>query len=85
MPLRRDVTLYVHAAEPAGNDSTDYDAPDGAWFKTLQAAHPTSNSVRFSAMQHGWVPRGSADDAAVTAAAQEAVDLTVAFLQKHMV
>lgn len=69
---------------PAGNDGAEYDAPDGAWFKVLHDNHPTSHSIRFPAMQHGWVPRGAANDAAVSAAAGEAVQHTIDFLSKHM-
>jgi len=63
-------------------DTPNYYA-DGAWFKTLQANHPTSESHNYLEVNHGFVPRGDIEQKEVREAVDDVLARTFAFFTKH--
>lgn len=68
---------------PAGNDQVEYRA-HGAWYQSLHARVPATETLDFPEMMHGWVPRGDASKPEVARDVQRAMEAMLAYINKNM-
>jgi len=67
---------------PAKGDPDEY-RENGAWFRTLKAKFPTSRTIDFSEMNHGFVPRGDVSKPEVKEAVEKAMNAALAFYKAN--
>lgn len=75
----RKPTLWL----PARGDNEEYDV-GGAWFEKLKENHPTSLTIPFREVDHGFVPRGDISDPFVKQEVDRALAAILSFFQSHM-
>eukprot|EP01039_Chlorochromonas_danica_P007139 gene7139-7892_t len=68
---------------PTRGDEAEYDV-GGAWFKKLKENHPTSESISFGDVDHGFIPRGNISDPLVKQEIDRALAATLTFFSHHM-
>eukprot|EP00597_Dinobryon_sp_UTEXLB2267_P016197 CAMPEP_0201096530 /NCGR_PEP_ID=MMETSP0812-20130820/5509_1 /ASSEMBLY_ACC=CAM_ASM_000668 /TAXON_ID=98059 /ORGANISM="Dinobryon sp., Strain UTEXLB2267" /LENGTH=256 /DNA_ID=CAMNT_0047350843 /DNA_START=70 /DNA_END=840 /DNA_ORIENTATION=+ len=67
---------------PAQNDSDSY-REGGEWFEALLMNNPSSATIDFPTMTHGWVPRGDVSIPGMEAEVERALSSMLAFFKAH--
>jgi len=67
---------------PAKGDPDEY-REAGAWYQTLKAKFPTSQTIDFVEQNHGFTTRGDVSDAATKAAVEKALNAALAFYKSN--
>lgn len=85
----RDVLSLVSAVRkpmlwlPTQGDNPEYDA-GGAWFEKIKENHPTSETISFREVDHGFIPRGDISNPLVKQEIDRALAVILTFLRHHM-
>jgi hypothetical protein len=68
---------------PANGDPTEY-YEDGPWFQSVKSRFPSSKSVVFPTVEHGFIPRGDITKPEMKEAVDQSLDLIAEFLKAHI-
>jgi dienelactone hydrolase len=85
----KDVLTLVQSIQkpclwlPAIGDHDEYNE-DGAWFLALKANHPSSKTIPFKEVEHGFVPRGDISVPKVKEEVDRALAAILSFFDQHM-
>ncbi len=68
---------------PANGDPAEY-WEEGAWFQSVKARHPSSKTITFGHVEHGFIPRGDISIPEKREAVDQAMLEFSTFLKEHL-